>query len=70
MEKIVQTAQREYTLVAGSMWIVVDSLVVKVTRTDEGVVCDVYPNGQEDNDHLLTATYAFFAEADNADELA
>jgi hypothetical protein len=44
-----------------SVWIEVDSLVCYVRRTDEGVVVDIFPNGQE-MENAIASTYAFFGE--------
>jgi len=45
-----------------SVWIEVDSLVCYVRRTDEGVVVDIFPNGQE-METAIASTYAFFSES-------
>lgn len=44
-----------------SVWIEVDSLVCYVRRTDEGVVVDIFANGQE-MEGAIASTYAFFEE--------
>lgn len=44
-----------------SVWIEVDSLVCYVRRTDEGVVVDIFANGQE-MENAIASTYAFFEE--------
>lgn len=49
------------------VWIAVDNLVAKITRTDEGVVCDIFANGQE-ADGSIASCYAFFNEVETEDE--
>lgn len=44
-----------------SAWVTVDNLSVYISRTDEGVVVDLYPHGDENNDPL-GSTYAFFSD--------
>lgn len=44
-----------------SVWVTVDNLSVYITRTDEGVVVDIYPQGQETDECISSAT-AFFTE--------
>lgn len=53
----------DYTLAEGEagVWIAVDSIAVRVRRTDEGVVVDLYPNHDELSEPLAS-TYAFFGE--------
>ena len=45
-----------------SVWIEVDSLVCYVRRTDEGVVVDIFANGQE-MEAAIVSTYAYFSES-------
>jgi hypothetical protein len=44
-------------------WITIGNISVHLVRTDEGVVCDMYPLGREMN-HPITSTYAFFTEGE------
>jgi hypothetical protein len=50
-------------------WIKVGDIAVRITKTDEGVICDMYANGVEDLDHAhLAACYAFDSDAKAARE--
>ena len=55
----------DYVLTEGSAWIQCGNIAVYLHATDEGVICDMYPNGREMNDPLA-ACYAFFDEAEEA----
>lgn len=44
-------------------WITVGNISVYLKRTDEGVVVDLYPKGDEFSEPLAS-TYAYFAEAE------
>ena len=59
----------DYTLKPGetSVWITVDNISVYVRRTDEGVIVDLYPHFGEMYTEL-GSTYAFFSEAEEAQE--
>tara|TARA_Y100000310_G_scaffold269246_1_gene282336 strand:- start:7338 stop:7601 length:264 start_codon:yes stop_codon:yes gene_type:complete len=45
------------------LWITVGNISVYIKRTDEGVVVDLFPLGQETGTSMAT-TYAFFQEAE------
>lgn len=55
----------DYTLKDGSAWFTVGKASVKVQKTDEGVVADIYPLGKEDGEALASA-YVFDTELDEA----
>lgn len=50
-----------------SVWVGVDSISAAITRTDEGVVVDLYAKGQEE-EGALTSTYLYFHEAEAQNE--
>lgn len=52
----------DYELEENGVWLGIDNIAVRVVRTDEGVVVDLYPNGREDSEPLAS-TYAHFDEA-------
>ncbi len=52
----------EYRLQGGSAWISVGPHAVYLRKTDEGVVVDIYPQGDENSDSIAS-TYAFDADA-------
>jgi hypothetical protein len=45
------------------LWVTVNNIDVHIVRTDEGVVVDMWPLGQEGGTSMAT-TYAFFQDAD------
>ena len=51
---------RAYTSGGVSEQIIVKNLSVLVHETDEGVVVDIYPLGEEGVDDPFASTYAFF----------
>lgn len=51
-------------VVENSVWLTVNNISVRVCKTDEGVVCDMWPLNQEDGEPLAT-TYAFYADGEN-----
>ena len=54
----------DHELTGSSTWIKVDNIAVYVRRTDEGVVVDLYADGQEDADAaFIGGTWVGFAEA-------
>ena len=48
-----------------SVWITIDNISVHLIRTDEGVVCDMYPLHHETDD-TIACTWVTFAEAEAA----
>ena len=52
----------DYVLADGAAWLEVKNFAIRVCSTDEGVVVDVYKNGDEMND-AIASTYAFDQEA-------
>lgn len=68
-EALTLIGDRDYTLKDGcrSVWITVGKLSVHIIRTDEGVVCDIYPLGDESTDSIAS-TYAFDDEGEDDDE--
>ena len=55
----------DYVLADGRAWFTVkDHFSVRITTTDEGMICDVYVTGHEaGDDGLLGSTYVFDSEA-------
>ena len=51
----------DYVLAEGAAWLEVKNFAIRVFSTDEGVVVDVYKNGDEMNDPIASA-YAFDQE--------
>lgn len=51
----------EYRLRDGAAWIEVGGFAVRIFMTDEGVVVDVYENGNEERG-AIASTYAFTNE--------
>jgi|21_taG_2_1085346.scaffolds.fasta_scaffold02175_19 hypothetical protein len=45
------------------IWVTVNNISICIVRTDEGVVVDMWPLGQEGSTSMAT-TYAFFKDAD------
>lgn len=60
--KEIKLKDLDYTLMEGGAWFTVDNISVRLSKTDEGVVCDMYPVDREEGSPLATA-YAFFADA-------
>lgn len=58
----------DYTLPAEqkSVWLSVEAFSVYVHKTDEGVVVDIFPLGDEMVDPIAS-TYAFWSESDVED---
>ena len=52
----------DYTLSDGKAWIEVGPFAVRIEKTDEGIVVDVFANGHEDEDEIASC-YAFDEEA-------
>lgn len=57
----------DYILENDFVWITVKGFSVKVKKTDEGVVCDIYQKGREDQD-CIAGTYAFDNELEENEE--
>ena len=56
----------DYVLKDGyGVWLTVDSLSIRVHRTDEGVVVDMYGKGAEDSGSI-GSTYAFYNDSEDA----
>jgi hypothetical protein len=51
----------DYVLDGEDAWIKVKGFAVRITKTDEGVVVDVYKDGETDGGSIAS-TYAFDAE--------
>lgn len=63
------TGDDDAELVGQSIWITVKGFSVKVAKTDEGVLVDIYALGHEDKG-AISSTYAFDGEEqDVVDEL-
>lgn len=51
----------DYVIAGESAWFTVKGFSVKIQKTDEGVVCDIYADGKEDHGSIASC-YAFDAE--------
>jgi len=49
--------ENDYVLVNGAGWFTVGKFSIRIYKTDEGVVADIYPLGQEHE--AIAGTYAF-----------
>lgn len=50
-------------MIGNYLWVTVNNISVRLVRTDEGVICEMYPLGDEADGELLATTYAFFKDA-------
>jgi hypothetical protein len=55
--------EHDYVLGGDSAWISVKGFSVLLKKTDEGVVCDIYPLNDEDSP-CIASTYAFDGEVE------
>lgn len=55
----------DYKLTDGEAWFSVKDFSIKIQKTDEGVVVDIYQSGFEDRD-AIASTYAFDNELEQA----
>jgi hypothetical protein len=53
----------DYTLTDGAAWLTVKKFSIRINATDEGVVVDIYPLGDECSESLASC-YAFDSEAE------
>jgi hypothetical protein len=60
---LIYEGENDYILKDQSVWITVKDFSVYITKTDEGVVCDLYVKGRED-DGSIAGTYAYDDEID------
>lgn len=60
---VVLLGDRDYTLAGDQAWVTVKELSVRIKKTDEGVLVDIYPRGNEEADSISSA-FAFDSEAD------
>ena len=52
-----------------ALWVTVGNISVRICRSDEGAVCDMYTLGAESlDDAHLASCYAFFQEAEEFEE--
>lgn len=64
MTERVHVQDGDYVLADGAAWLEVKNFAIRVYSTDEGVVVDVYKNGDEING-VIASAYAFDQEALN-----
>lgn len=57
----------DYILVEDQCWVEVKGFAIKIMKTDEGVVVDVWPTGKE-IDSPIASTYAFDSECLEEDD--
>lgn len=62
-----QILQDDDYVVETGVWLTLNNISVRVYKTDEGVVCDMYPAGRELEDEIAS-TYALFSEAEPDEE--
>ena len=55
----------EYTLTEGAAWLMVKKFAIRVQKTDEGVVVDIYKDGEFTD--VIATTYAFDHEVDEGE---
>jgi hypothetical protein len=53
----------DYKLSEGAAWIEVKNFAIRIHSTDEGVILDIFKNG--DYSEAIASTYAFDTEATN-----
>ncbi len=53
----------EYEMEGSTLWLTVNNISLRVSKTDEGVICEMYPLDDEADGELLATTYAFFKDA-------
>ena len=53
----------ECEMIGNYLWVTVNNISVRLTRTEEGVICEMYPLEDEADGELLATTYAFFKDA-------
>jgi len=63
----IQLKDTDYILTDGAGWFAVKGFAIRIMSTDEGVVVDVYKNGEEMNSPI-TSTYAYDAELEDDDD--
>jgi len=51
----------DYTLLDGAAWLKVGGFAVRIKKDDEGVIVDVYKDGREDEESIVSC-YAFDSE--------
>ena len=57
----IELRDEEYVLIEGGAWFTIGNISVRLTNTDEGVVCDMYPLNNETSDSVASC-YAFYSE--------
>jgi len=65
MSKAKKLIDGDYVLEDGCAWFEVENISIRIHKTDEGVVVDLYPKGREDED-AVASTYMYFSEADDS----
>ena len=64
LDKTLDQADIELETTDDVLWATVGNISVRIVRSDEGVICDMYTKGVEDlDDSHLSGCYAFFSEA-------
>jgi hypothetical protein len=58
----------DYVLTEGAGWFTVKGFAIRILSTDEGIVVDVYRDGNE-MDSPIASTYAFDADLLDEDDL-
>lgn len=53
----------DYTLIDGRAWFTVGNISIRISATEQGVVCDMYPLHDEMND-AVASCYAFYTECE------
>jgi hypothetical protein len=53
----------DYTLADGNAWLTVGNVSIRISATDQGVVCDMYRRGDEMSD-AIASCYVFNTECE------
>lgn len=57
----------DYVLTDGAAWLTVGLFAVRVRKTDEGIACDIYADGRE-NDNAISSCWALDADIEEQQE--
>ena len=57
----------DYVLIDGNGWFQIDGFAIRLHRTDEGVIADIWDNAGE-QESPIASTYAFTADLEQEEE--
>lgn len=64
LDEVIDQVDIELDTTNDVLWVTVGNISVRIVRSDEGAVCDMYTKGVEDlDDAHLSGCYAFFDES-------